>query len=105
MHDMRRRGVSAWIACKVKGWTTTLAFDGFILEPVPLHRGIDQGFPLLDILFQFYNTDLIDGYNLKKGEKVVAFVDDALMLACQHQAGGQDGVSIWWVGVVMHAPL
>ena len=34
------------------------------------------------ILFQFYNADLIDGYDPEKGETTVAFVDDALMIAC-----------------------
>ena len=83
--DMRQRGVPAtytdWITRKVECQTTTLAFDGFVLEPVPLRRGIDQGCPLSGILFQFYNADLIDGYDPKAGESAVAFVDDILILA------------------------
>jgi len=71
---MRWRGVPPeyrdWIAQKGEGWTTTLVFDGFTSQPIPLHRGI-----------QFYNADLIDSYDPKDGETVVAFVDDMLMLA------------------------
>jgi len=59
----------------------SLVFDGFVSEPVSLHRGINQGCPLSGILFQFYNADLIDGYDPKKGETAVTFVDDALMIA------------------------
>ena len=46
----------------------TLVFDGFVSQPITLHRGINQGYPLSGILFQFYNTGLIDGYDPKKGE-------------------------------------
>ena len=52
-----------------------------ISEPLALSRGIDQGCPLSGILFQLYNADLIDGYELRRGEVAVAFVDNALMLA------------------------
>jgi len=66
-HDMRQQGVPTtytdWIAQKIEGQTTTLAFNGFVSEPVLLQRGIDQGCPLSGILFQFYNADLIDGYD------------------------------------------
>ena len=71
-----------WIKRKMEGCTMTLVFNGFVSEPIALHRGINQGCPLSGILFQFYNTDLIDGYDPKKGKTAVAFMDDALMLAC-----------------------
>ena len=58
-----------------------MAFDGFILEPITLHRGIYQGCPLSGILFKFYNTDLIDDYDPKKGETVVMFMDGTLTMA------------------------
>src|SRR5882724_4386962 len=58
-----------------------LVFNGFTLQPVPLHRGIDQGCLLLGILFQFYNADLIDSYDPKDGETAVAFIYDTVMLA------------------------
>src|SRR5882724_2494596 len=40
-----------------------------------------SGVPLSGIIFQFYNTDLVDVHNAKRGEDVVAFIDDMLMLA------------------------
>jgi len=52
-----------WIERKVKGRTTTLSFNSITSEPATLNRGIDHGCPLLGILFQFYNVDLIDGYD------------------------------------------
>src|SRR5882724_5952101 len=58
----------------------TLAFNGFISELVTLGRGINQGCPLSGILFQFYNSDLIDGYGLKNSEAATAFIADLLML-------------------------
>ena len=71
-----------WIRHKTEGRTMSLVFNGFVSEPVALHSGIDKGCPLSGILFQFYNADLIDGYDPEKGETTVAFVDDALMIAC-----------------------
>ena len=86
LHDMRRQGTPSayiyWIRHKMEGHTMMLVFDGFISELITLNRGIYQGCPLSGILFQFYNADLIDGYDPKKGKTAVAFMDDALMLAC-----------------------
>jgi len=45
-------------------------------------QGVNQWCPLSGILFQFYNTDLIDSYDPKEGETTVAFMDNALMLVC-----------------------
>ena len=44
-------------------------------------RGLNQGCPLSGIAFQFYNADLIDISDKKRGEDAVAFVDDTLLLA------------------------
>jgi len=61
VHDMRARGVppqyTQWIGCKVSGYKKMLSFDSYELEPLTLSKGIDQGYPLSGILFQFYNTD------------------------------------------------
>ena len=52
------------------------------LRACTLCRGIAQGCLLSGILFQFYNSDLIDGYDPKRGETAVAFGNDALILTC-----------------------
>jgi len=55
VHDMRNRGVprqyTHWITCKVTGHHTTLKFDGYKSEPLPLSKGLDQGCPLSGIAF------------------------------------------------------
>jgi len=72
-HDMRSRGVpreyTDWITRKVTGHQTTLKFDGYESEPLPLSKGLDQGCPLLGIAFQFYNADIIDIRDIRKGEE------------------------------------
>jgi len=51
------------------------------LELLLLSKGLDQGCPLSGIAFQFYNADLVDVRDVNKGEDVVAFMDDTLLLA------------------------
>jgi len=50
-------------------------FDDYKSEPLALPRGLDQGFPLSSIAFQFYNTDLVDVCNPDNGEEVIAFMN------------------------------
>ena len=84
IHDMRCRGVPAqytdWIRWKVEGRCTTLKFDGVTSEQLTLPRGIDQGCPLSGILFQLYNSDLVNVQDPNNAEEVVAFMDNTLML-------------------------
>src|SRR5882672_7961481 len=58
-----------------------MVFDGYMSAACYLPRGLDQGCPLSGIAFQFYNVDLLEIRDKKRGEDAVAFVDDALMLA------------------------
>jgi len=64
IHGMRTQGVpsqyTSWIACKVSSQQMTLKFDGYELESSTMTKGIDQGFPLLGIAYQFYNAGLVD---------------------------------------------
>jgi hypothetical protein len=88
IHDMRKRGVptqyTAWIRNKVAGRKTAMAFDGHISKPKELARGLDQGCPTSGIAFLFYNADLLDIPNRTKGEDLVAFADDKLLLVEGH---------------------
>src|SRR5882724_6336254 len=58
-----------------------LKFDGYKSEPLLLSKGVDQGCPLLGIMFQFYNSDLVDNKDSTRGEDTIAFMDDTLLLA------------------------
>ena len=81
---MRKRGVpreyTNWIACKVSGCCTTLKFDGFESEAFLLSKGLNQGCPLSGLVFQFYNSDLVDISVPGNGEDAMAFMDDTLLL-------------------------
>ena len=59
-----------------------LRFDGYELELVELLQGLDQGFPLSGVAFQYYNTNLLDVCDTSNGEEIVTFMDDTLLLAC-----------------------
>jgi len=84
VHDMRSRGVprecTDWIVHKVTGCQMTLKFDGYEFELLLLSKGLNQGCPLLGIAFQFYNADLINVRDVNKGEDVVVFMNDTLLL-------------------------
>src|SRR5260221_11967395 len=59
---------------------TTLKFDGFILDQIPIDNGIGQGDLLSMVLYQFYIVDLLD-IPRHRGEDAVAYVDDTIMMA------------------------
>jgi len=66
----------------VAGCHTTLKFDGYKSELLPLSKGLNQGCPLSGIVFQFYNSDLVDVGELNKGKDVVMLMDDTLLSVC-----------------------
>ena len=45
-----------------------------------LSKGLDQGCPLSCIVFQFYNSDLVDIRRTDEGKDTVMFMDDTLLL-------------------------
>src|SRR5882724_3141024 len=85
VHDMRKRSVpreyTDWITHKVLGRHTTLKFDSFESDVFPLSKGLDQGCPLSGLVFQFYNSDLINVSVPGSGEDAMAFMHDMLLLA------------------------
>ena len=60
---------------------TTLKFDSFESDVFPLSKGLDQGCPLSGLVFQFYNSDLINVSVPGSGEDAMAFMHDMLLLA------------------------
>jgi len=71
-HDMRSRGVpreyTDWITCKVTGRQTHSNSMDTNRATATL-QGTGPGCPLLGIAFQFYNADLIDIRDIRKGEE------------------------------------
>jgi hypothetical protein len=71
----------------LKDRITTLKFDGYTSDCIPIDNGIGQGDPLSMVLYQYYNADLLD---IPKGadEDAEAYVDDAFMLASDKDFAG-----------------
>jgi hypothetical protein len=69
-------------ALKYDGFTSEpIAIDnGFTSEPIAIDNSIGQGDPLSMVLYQYYNTDLLD---IPKGgsEDTLAYVDDTILVA------------------------
>ncbi|KAH7917088.1 hypothetical protein BV22DRAFT_988306, partial [Leucogyrophana mollusca] len=82
---MRKRGVPIeyveWYRRRLKDRTTTLSFDNFTSAIFGVENGIDQGCPLSVIAFLFYNSDLLDLANRKRGELILGFIDDVALAA------------------------
>ena len=84
VHNLRKQGIprkyTKFVENMLWGRVTTLKFDGYSLAPIHIDNGIGQGDPLSIIMYQYYNTDLLD-IPSNKDEDVMAFVDDSFMLA------------------------
>ncbi|GJF00314.1 RNA-directed DNA polymerase-like protein [Phanerochaete sordida] len=60
---------------------TKLLFDDFESAPFDIFTGLDQGCPLSVILYQFYNSPLLDSAEAKLGELITGNIDDVAVLA------------------------
>ncbi len=86
LYNLRKRGIdtsiTSWIELFLSNRTTTLKTSKYIILLTPINTGIPQGLPLLSILYLFYNSDLIDRYNIAERLNTVAigFVDDIGLL-------------------------
>ena len=84
IHNLRKRGIPAkyaqFVRNMLEGRVTTLKFDGFVSDLIPIDNGIGQGDPLSMILYQYYNADLLD-IPMREGEDAEAYVDDTIMIA------------------------
>ena len=80
-HNMRKRGIpiqyTDWYRRRTSCRTTRLSFDGYKSELFNVENGLDQGDPLSGILYLIYNADLTSIADVKKGEHLLLFVDDA----------------------------
>ena len=64
----------------LKDRITYLKFDDHTLEAININNRIGQGDPLSMVLYQFYNTDILD-IPRGKMESAIAYVDNAVILA------------------------
>ena len=84
VHNLQKRGLPGkyanFVHNMLEGRSTVLKFDGFILEQTIIDNGIGQGDPLSMVLYQYYNTDLLD-IPEHWDENAVAYVNDAFMMA------------------------
>ena len=60
----------------------TLRFDGYMSEPLALTKELNQGCSLLEIAFQFYNTDVVALGDASSREEAITFMDNTLLIAC-----------------------
>ena len=81
-HNLRKRRISPryidFVASMLNGYTTFLKFDDHISKMITLDNGIGQG-DLLSMLYQFYNTDILD-VPCRNNKAAIAYVDDVLIL-------------------------
>jgi Reverse transcriptase (RNA-dependent DNA polymerase) len=84
MHNMRKRGVPrkivSFIHNMLRGQSTALKFDGYMLNPIVIDNRIGQGDLLSMVMYQYYNADLLD-IPREEGETAIVYMDDLLMAA------------------------
>jgi len=84
VHNLRKRRVptayTSFVPNMLRDQVTTLRFDGYVSDKIPIDNRIGQGDPLSMVLYQYYNADLID-IPKHKEEDAEAYIDNAFMLA------------------------
>ena len=84
VHNLRQRRIprkySNFVGKMLHGRVTSLKFNGYMSAPIHINNSIGQGDPLSMVLYQYYNTDLLD-IPSNKDKDAMAFVDNLFMLA------------------------
>jgi len=84
VHNLRKRGIPSkyanFVNSMLQNRITTLRFNRYSSTPIQINNRIRQGDPLSMVLYQYYNTDLLD-IPKSKDEDAMAYVDDTLLLA------------------------
>ena len=83
-HNMKKRGIpieyAQWYLRRTGNRRTRLVFDSFYSEFFNVSNGLDQGDPFSGILDLVYNSDLPSIADIKWGECLLLFVDDAAII-------------------------
>ncbi|PSR81447.1 hypothetical protein PHLCEN_2v6375 [Hermanssonia centrifuga] len=66
---------------KMRDRCTVLCFDDFQSKQLSIESGLEQGYPLSVILYQFYNSDLLDSAKKQNGETATGNIDDVAIVA------------------------
>lgn len=86
-HKMRRLGIPEiivnWLRRKLQGRHTQLSFDDYVSDLFEIVSGIDQGCPLLVILYKIYNSMLLECIRILglTGADAFAYIDDVAVIA------------------------
>ncbi len=83
IHNMKKRRVPTALVKFTKNLLqdhfTTLKFNNFTSEHIPIDNGIGQGDPLSMVLYQYYNADILD-IPAGSNKSAMAYVDDAILI-------------------------
>jgi hypothetical protein len=84
LQNLKKRGIlskyTEFVSGMLQDRSTMLKFDGYTSDPIKIDNGIGQGDPLSMVLYQLYNTDLLD-VPKDKNEDALAYVDNTILLA------------------------
>ncbi|KAJ7689133.1 hypothetical protein B0H17DRAFT_848443, partial [Mycena rosella] len=77
-----------WLHCRFAERTCRLAFNDFVLEPLEVDSGLDQGDPHSGFLYLVYNSPLAEIPQATRGEASVVFVnnDTLITTGCSFKA-------------------
>ena len=91
VHDMREKGipkkVTDWITRQLDGRETTISFDDFTSDPIPIENGFNQGDCLSTFFYRYYNAKqikrIVDAMQSERSRDKLAasFSDDAICVA------------------------
>lgn len=84
IHNLWKRQVDhrlvQWIESFLSGQTTIIKTREHTTNPICTPNGIPQGSPLSQILYLFYNADLLDEIAKRKDTSAIGYIDDIAIL-------------------------
>jgi hypothetical protein len=69
-----------WMERRLSNRCTTLSFNNYWMEIFIVLNGLDQGDPFSAICYLIYNADLLKIPDVKNGEWILLFMDDAAVI-------------------------
>lgn len=87
IHNLRKRQVDhklvQWIQSFLSGRTTIIKTREHTTDPIFMPNGIPQGSALSQILYLFYNADLLDKIAKRKKTSAIGYIDDIAILTIE----------------------
>ena len=82
LHNMKKRWllekIVQFIKRLLRGRSTRLKFNDYVLDPIPINNGVGQGDPVSLPLFNYYNADLLE---LSTILQALGYVDNTMVMA------------------------